>query len=145
MELKNLDILLQFETIDDIHKWLRNRVFEISEILYTKKQTKNGKLVQSILASVSDRLQDNITLREVADQFSFSPNYLGVLFKEETGQNFSDYIISLRMEKAQQLLRGTNLKIYEVASKVGYRYLPYFSRQFKDTIGMTPLEFRRKR
>ncbi|QJD87388.1 response regulator [Cohnella herbarum] len=145
MELKNLDILLQFETIDDIHKWLRNRVFEISEILFTKKQTKNGKLVQSILASVSDRLEDNITLREVADQFSFSPNYLGVLFKEETGQNFSDYIISLRMEKAQQLLRATNLKIYEVASQVGYRYLPYFSRQFKETIGMTPLEFRRKR
>ncbi|WP_239614951.1 response regulator [Cohnella mopanensis] len=144
MELKNLDILLQFETIDDIHKWLRYRVFELSEMLYRKKHTKNGKLVQAVITSVSDRLQDNITLREVADKFSFSPNYLGVLFKEETGQNFSDFIIGLRMEKAQQLLKNTKLKIYEVASLVGYRYLPYFSRQFRETIGMTPLEYRRK-
>ncbi|QMV43514.1 response regulator [Cohnella cholangitidis] len=144
MELKNLDILLQFETIDDIHKWLRYRVFEISEMLNSKKHTKNGKLIQAIIASVSDRLQDNITLREVADQFSFSPNYLGVLFKEETGQNFSDYIIALRMEKAQRLLKSSKLKIYEVADRVGYRYLPYFSRQFRETIGMTPLEYRRK-
>lgn len=144
LELKNLDILLQFETIDDIHTWLRNRVFELSELLQMKKYTKNGKLVQDIIASVSERLHDNITLREVANQFSFSPNYLGLVFKEETNQNFSDYIIALRMEKAQSLLRSTNLKIYEVASLVGYRYLPYFSRQFRETSGMTPLEYRRK-
>ncbi|WP_331872309.1 response regulator [Cohnella abietis] len=144
MELKNLDILLQFETIDDIHKWMRSRVFELSEMLYTKKHSKNGKLIDSILASIAERLQDNITLREVANQFSFSPNYLGLLFKEETGKNFSDYIISLRMEKAQQLLVSTKLKIYEVSGQVGYRYLPYFSRQFRETTGMTPLEYRRK-
>jgi two-component system response regulator YesN len=144
MELKNLDILLQFETIDDIHSWLRRRVFEISEMLHLKKHTKNGKLIQDIMTSVRDRLHENITLRDVALRFSFSPNYLGHLFRGETGQNFSDYIIALRMERAQELLRNSKLKIYEVANQVGYRYLPYFSRQFKETTGMAPLEYRRK-
>ncbi|TFE26979.1 response regulator [Cohnella luojiensis] len=144
MELKNLDILLQFETIDDIHSWLRRRVFEISEMLHLKKHSKNGKLVQNIMESVRDRLHENITLRDVALRFSFSPNYLGHLFRGETGQNFSDYIIALRMERAQELLRNSKLKIYEVANQVGYRYLPYFSRQFKETTGMAPLEYRRK-
>lgn len=144
MELKNLDILLQFETIDDIHKWFRNRVFELSEMLHRKQPTKNGKLVQDVIASIGERLHDNITLRDVANRFSFSPNYLGVMFKEETGHNFSDYVITLRMEKARSLLASTSHKIYEIAGMVGYRYLPYFSRQFRETYGMTPLEYRRK-
>ncbi|MBB6672315.1 response regulator [Cohnella nanjingensis] len=144
LELKNLDILLQFETIDDIHSWLRRKVFELSETLQAKKQSKNGRLVESVVAHVRERLQENITLREVAERFSFSPNHLGLLFKEETARNFSEFVIDLRMEKAQRLLRETKLKIYEVADRVGYRYLPYFSRQFKETTGMTPMAYRRK-
>ncbi|WP_106766572.1 response regulator [Paenibacillus faecalis] len=144
MELKNLDILLQFETIDDIFSWLRRLVFEISEQLHNKKQSKNGRLIQEIIEDVSSRLHENITLRDIANRFSFSPNYLGLLFKEETGHNFSDYVIAMRMEKARDLLRNTKLKIYEIASQTGYQYLPYFSRQFKETYGMTPLEYRRK-
>jgi len=145
MELKNLDILIHFETIDDIHDWLRCLLFELSEKLQSRKRTKNGKLVQDIIQHVRSRLHENVTLRDVACQFSFSPNYLGVLFKDEAGMNFSDFVIDLRMEQSQQLLRNTNLKIYEIAERVGYRYLPYFSRQFKETTGLTPLEYRRKR
>ncbi|TLS50778.1 response regulator [Paenibacillus antri] len=144
LDLAKLDILLQFETIDDIHSWLRRRVFEISEKLHTKSRGKHWKLVQEIIEYVGARLHENVTLRDVADYFSFSPNYLGHLFKEETGKNFSDTIIALRMERAAVLLKDTNLKIYEVADKVGYRYLPYFSRQFKETYGMKPMEYRRK-
>jgi len=144
MELKNLDILIHFETIDDIQDWLRRLLFELSEKMQGRKQSKNGKLIQDIIQTVNSRLHENITLRDIACQYSFSPNYLGVLFKEETGRNFSDFVIDRRMEESQQLLKDTNLKIYEIAERVGYRYLPYFSRQFKDTTGMTPLEYRRK-
>lgn len=144
IELKNLDILQQFETIDDIHSWLRMRVFEISEMLHNKKEKKNWKLVQDIIGYARERLHKNITLRDVANHFSFSPNYLGHLFKEETEKNFSEYMITLRMEKACELLKDSNQKIYEVADKVGYQYIPYFSRQFKETFGITPLEYRRK-
>jgi two-component system response regulator YesN len=144
IELKNLDILLQFETVDDIRSWLRRRLFEISEKLHLKKQKKNWKLIQDIIRYVTDHLDSTISLRNVANQFSFSPNYLGQLFKEETGRNFSEYVVKLRMEKASQLLKDRNLKIYEVANSVGYRYLPYFSRQFKETFGLTPVEYKRK-
>lgn len=145
LEFRNLDRMLQFETIAEIESWLRGKAFELSETLHGKRQSKNAKLVQEVVAFVRERLHESVTLREAAERFSFSPNHLGVLFKEETGSNFSDYVIQLRMETAQRLLADTRLKIYEVADRVGYRYLPYFSRQFKETTGMTPLEYRRSR
>ena len=85
-----------------------------------------------------------ITLRNAANAFSYTPNYLGLMFREETGISFTDYVIQARLTKAQELLRDTNLKIYEVADRVGYRNLNYFSKQFKDSFGLSPLEFRRQ-
>lgn len=144
MEFKNLDILLQFETIKDIRSWLTKRMYEISEVLHQKKQKKNWKLINEIEKYMRDNLQDNITLRDVANRFSFSPNYLGFMFKEGKGKNFSEYVVELRMEKASNLLKDPTIKIYEVASQVGYRHLPYFSKQFKETYGITPNDYRRQ-
>ncbi|UHA72808.1 helix-turn-helix domain-containing protein [Paenibacillus sp. 481] len=144
MELRNLDILLQFETMDDIRSWLVRKVFEISEMLRRKASTKNGRLIREMQRVVREQMHENITLRDIARQFSFSPNYLGHLFKEETGKSFSEMLIQMRMEKARELLKDPSLKIYEVADQVGYRYLPYFSRQFKETYGMSPMDYRKK-
>ncbi|AJS61241.1 response regulator [Paenibacillus sp. IHBB 10380] len=143
MELDNYEIIQQFETISDIHSWLRRRVYEISETLQANKHRKNWKFIKQMIEYMKEHTHDNITLRDLAEQFSFSPNYLGLIFKEETGKNFSEYFIQLRMEKSCELLKTTNMKIYEIADQVGYRHLPYFSRQFKETYGMTPLEYRR--
>lgn len=144
LELHDLSIVQQFETIDDIHSWLRRRIYELSEKLQAKNQQKNRKVINEIIDEVKLNLQHNITLKDIADKYFFSPNYLGQLFKETTGRNFSEYIIMLRMEKASELLRKTNAKVYEIADQVGYRYLPYFSKQFKEWSGMSPLEYRRK-
>ncbi|MCY9514705.1 response regulator [Paenibacillus apiarius] len=144
MDLHNLDILLQFETVGDIRSWLIRKVFEISELLHEKDSSKNSKLIREILKTVKERLHENITLKDISHQFSFSPNYLGHLFKEEVGKTFSEMLIQIRMERACELLKDPTLKIYEVADQVGYRYIPYFSRQFKETFGMTPMEFRKR-
>ncbi|CAM3321830.1 response regulator [Paenibacillus lupini] len=106
----------------------------------TKKHT---KLIQEMIVYMKEHLGCSLTLKEVADRFAFSPNYLGSMFKEEMGSGFSEFVIAMRMEKAGELLKDPKVKIYEVADQVGYRYMPYFSRQFKETFGMTPIEFRR--
>ncbi|GGH14423.1 response regulator [Paenibacillus segetis] len=144
MELHSLDILLQFDTIKDIRSWLVLKAFEISEYLRSKADSVNNKLIREIIQMMKDKMSENFTLKDIAQQFSFSPNYLGYLFKEETGKTFSEVLIQLRMEQACELLKDQTSKIYEVASKVGYRYLPYFSRQFKEAYGMTPMEYRKR-
>jgi two-component system response regulator YesN len=113
-------------------------------MLKCKKTEENIKLIREMTDFVREHLHENITLRNVANRFSFSPNYLGTIFKDATGRNFSDSVIELRMEKACDLLKNSNLKIYEIADRVGYKYLPYFSRQFRESYGVTPGEYRKR-
>lgn len=143
-EGQTMDRLFQFETIDDIHSWLRRRIFEISEHLHNKKQRKNMKLIGQIQQYIDERLGGSLSLKEVAQAFSFSPNYLGHLFKEETGELFSEYMNRKRMELAKRLLSDTSMKVYEVADRVGASTLAYFSKQFKDYTGLTPGEYRKQ-
>jgi two-component system response regulator YesN len=138
------NILFQFETVHDILSWLRRRFFELSELLYLKKQRQKRKLIDEITSYVEKRLEQKITLNEVAAHFDFTPNYLGHLFKAETNTLFSDFLNELRMKHVCELLLDPTMKIYEIAERVGYKNMIYFNRQFKQTMGMSPGEYRKK-
>ncbi|MFB4321754.1 MULTISPECIES: response regulator [Paenibacillus] len=144
MEIHHLDILMQFDTINDIRSWFVQRIFEISERLYEKNNSKDSKFIRNVIHAIRERMSENITIKDIAQHFSFSPSHIGFLIKDKSGSTFNELLVQLRMEKAQELLKQPGLKIYEVADQVGYRYLPYFSRQFKERYGMTPLEFRKR-
>jgi len=137
-------ILFQFETVHDILSWLRRRFFELSERLYLKRQRQKRKLIDDITAYVKERLDQKITLNEVAAHFNFTPNYLGQLFKAETNSLFSDFVNELRMKRVCELLMEPTKKVYEIAEQVGYKNIIYFNRQFKQHMGMSPGEFRKK-
>ncbi|MDQ0193776.1 response regulator [Paenibacillus wynnii] len=138
------DILFQFETIHDILSWLRRRFFELSEQLYVKRQRQKRKLIDEIMHYVEENLEKKITLKEVAAHFDFTPNYLGYLFKEEYGLPFSEYVNERKTNRITELLSDPTLKIYEIADRMGYKNIIYFNRQFKQTTGMTPGEYRKK-
>ncbi|QGQ98368.1 response regulator [Paenibacillus psychroresistens] len=144
LDFKKLDVLFHFETIVDIQWWLRSKMIELSEWLQQKKLTKNRKLIDDIQKYIMDKLEEELTLKDVAMFFSFSPNYLGHLFKEETGNNFSNFVIGKRMEHASRLLQAPSMKIYEVANRLGYKKLSSFNRQFKEQFGLTPSDYRKQ-
>lgn len=144
IDIRKLDILLQFETINDIRRWLLYRVYEISEKLHHKNNTNDSQFIRNVMKTIKDRMRENITIKDIAQQFSFSPSYFGFLIREKSGYTFNELLVQLRMEKACELLKIPGMKIYEISDKVGYRHLPYFSRQFKEKFGMTPLEYRKK-
>jgi len=136
--------LFQFETIHDILSWIRRRLFEMSELLYTKKERQKRKLIQEIMQYIDDKLDQKVTLKETAAFFDFTPNYLGHLFHEETGVHFSDYLNERKIQRVCQLLTDPTLKIYEIADRAGYKNILYFNRLFKQATGMTPGEYRKK-
>ena len=69
--------------------------------------------------------------------------YFSTLFKKETGQNFTDYLTELRINKAKELLSGDKVSVQDVAEMVGYSDLKYFSRLFKKTTGVSPSDYKK--
>ena len=88
-------------------------------------------------------MRDDISLESCADALGTSPYALSKAFKAATGTNFIDYLTSLRLEKAKQLLRESELKIHDVAGMVGYQH-SYFNRIFKKLEGITPTLYRER-
>lgn len=101
----------------------------------------SDQLVTAIQTYVIDHL-DSVDLTSAAEAVFLSPSYMSKLFKERTGQKFSDYVLQKKMEKSLELLRNHHYKIYEISEKIGYDYVKNFSRVFSKYFGITPRDFR---
>jgi YesN/AraC family two-component response regulator len=99
--------------------------------------------VEQVLQIIKESLPREVTLTDVAAKVHLNPSYLSHLFKQQTGQKFVDYIVIQRMEEAKKLVRATSLRISEIAERLGYQDIAYFSNTFKKVTGKTPLEFRK--
>lgn len=84
----------------------------------------------------------DIDLKFVADQLYISTWHLSKLLKKETGSNFIDILNEIRIEESKKMLLLPQYKVYEIAEKVGYTDVPYFSKLFKKHTGQTPVEFK---
>ncbi len=84
----------------------------------------------------------DLSLESTADALSVSRVYLSRLFKKYTSQNFSDYLLKLRLEHAKTLLRSTAMPTIEISEAVGYGNSVYFRNSFKNHTGMTPRQYR---
>ena len=99
--------------------------------------------VRKAIGLIHECYKDGITLDEISRRLRVTPEYLGTLFHREVGTSFSTYIRNVRIDKAKELLCGTQLKLYEVAEKTGYSDPKYFSKVFREVTGLTPAEYRK--
>ena len=83
----------------------------------------------------------SLTVGEIAKAMDLSEGHLSHVFKKETDYTLLGYLTRYRMHKAMELLRGSRMKVYEVAEQVGYRDITYFSSAFKKAVGVTPSEY----
>lgn len=115
-------------------------------VTHDEEETSGGACFSSNIMEAIDYIQqhftENITLSEVAEYTHLSKNYLSDLFRKELSTSFGNYLTSIRMNKAKQLLTETDLKMYEISEQVGYHDYAYFSTQFKKHTGKTLSEFK---
>lgn len=106
--------------------------------------TNNSQLT---MISILNYLQDNfkeITLSEAADYFCFSVPHFSKIIKDNTGQNFTQIIKNIKLEKACKLLKDTTLNISTISDMVGYANLEHFNRTFKKEFEISPGEYRKR-
>jgi YesN/AraC family two-component response regulator len=102
-----------------------------------------GLLVSKARDMARQAFHAGITLNEIADRLSVTPEYLGTQIHKELGITFGTMMKALRINKAKELLLSTDRKLYEIAEAVGYQDPKYFAKVFLADIGIMPLEFRR--
>ena len=107
-----------------------------------RKNVSGGVLLE-IEKEVRENYAANLTLRDLGKKYFVNSSYLGQIFQKKYGQSFKDYLTSYRIARAEALLTSTDMRIAEIAEKVGYKDSDYFLKKFIEANGCTPSKFRK--
>ena len=102
-----------------------------------------GTVIENIQRYIQHNYQKDLTQEFIASLFYLNRSYLSTLFRQTTGVKFVDYLNSVRINKAKEILVSTDRKMYQVAKAVGYDNTKYFFRVFKKTVGCAPEQYRK--
>ena len=134
---------MSFKTMDEIFNWLMHQLREKFDQYMIAKKKQDNKPIRLAKQYINENYSREINLERVSALVGFNPAYFSALFKKETGENFMEYVIKVRVQNAKTLLIQTDFEIFEIAEKVGYMDLKYFSKLFKKRTGLSPSEFRK--
>ncbi|WP_372630278.1 response regulator [Cohnella sp.] len=123
---------------EDFGRWLERMVRQICGHHGWYENVKHKQAIQFILDYIQDHYSEDITLQDLAEKLFISRNHLSNIFRNVTGETFNVYLTRVRMEKAKSMIVDGGCLIYEVADKVGYKNVPYFSTLFKKYTGYNP-------
>ncbi|MDC3416087.1 response regulator [Aquibacillus salsiterrae] len=145
--LAKLTLFNEFTTLDEMEAFIMDIAIEIAFDNAEEKRKSQHKLVRKIEEYVLENLHDDtLSITKIANEiFYMHPDYLGKLFKKETGEKFSIYLIKRRVERAIELFRESDeISVQEVAEEVGFGKNPrYFGQVFKKHTGYTPSSYRK--
>lgn len=130
------------KTVKHLSDWVWSVFHKFHQ--HARSETHSARLstVKDAQKYILSNLSYDISVQSIADHLRMNPSYLSRLYKLEMGENVSDYITKLKLEKSIQLLKSSTKKIYEIAIEVGYQNPHYFIKLFKKHYGTTPQEYR---
>lgn len=129
-------------TLDELKRLFTNYLLEGAVVIQELRKENMKGDIYKLKAYVEKNYHENISLKSIASKFYMNPVYLGQLFKKTFGVYFKEYLLTLRIDEAKNLLRKTDLRVYEIAEKVGFGSTDYFVTQFEKVSKMTPTEYR---
>lgn len=110
-------------------------------ILDNEERKTGNRYVDIMIQAIHEQYPNRLVLANLSEQCQMSSTYLNVKFKNETGYTFNDYLNRYRIQKAVDLLRENQYKVYEIAEMVGFSEYKYFIKVFKKYIGCSPARF----
>ncbi len=125
------------DRIDAMEKLVDAKLLEVG-----RGEARYGTPIKDAIGYIDAHLEEPISMKQVAELTHLNASYFSVLFKEQTGVTFSDYLTRLRLQRAKELLVATRMPISEIAEKVGYGTAKYFIKVFKDNEGTSPRQYR---
>ncbi|KGE18848.1 response regulator transcription factor [Paenibacillus wynnii] len=131
--------LTSIEDMEEYLKYLVNTAMKYRDFAAQPKS-----IVEEIKQYIHAHYGDDLTRNDLAEIVYLNPDYLARLFKKETGVSLGSYVIQVRITAAKYLLETTNKSVYTIANKVGYSNYSYFSKLFKQEVGLPPNEYKKE-
>jgi two-component system response regulator YesN len=122
-----------------------DKIVNASRNIKVKREESSSSLIDKAKVYIEKQFHKDISLDEVSKELNISPYYFSKLFKEETGENFIEYLTNLRICEAKKLLSQSEMSMKEICGRIGYSDPNYFSRIFKKSLGVTPTEYKEGR
>jgi two-component system response regulator YesN len=107
------------------------------------RKDRSRQPIDQVVSYLEEHFHEGISLEQMSKMVGFNPSYFSTLFKKEMGQNFLEYLTTLRIDHARQALSDQSKSIVAVAEECGYGDTKHFSKQFKKQTGLTPAKYRK--
>lgn len=133
----------KFDSMDKAKEWFIEKGLKISSLIKRERLDSSKLLIEKAKEYINENYNDSeISVEKLCKHLHVSPTYFSTIFKRETGENFVNYLTTVRLDKAVNLLNTTDFKTYVIAQNVGYPEANYFSYVFKRRFGVSPSKYR---
>ncbi len=143
--LDSIDFISQLQSLDavsELKHWCIQRIEYVTKSISEAREKKTNSLISKAVDFIKENYRKEITLEDVSKEVNISPHYFSKLFKDEMGENFIDYLTTLRINTAKEIMKSSLMSVKEICYEIGYGDPNYFSRIFKKAVGVTPTEYR---
>lgn len=130
-------------SVGELRQWTRRVIDNYRRSISDVEKDSRSSIIRKVQEFIEQNL-DSASLQSISANVFLNPSYLSKIYKLETGEGISEYILRVRMEKAAVLLSQSPEKIYEISVMLGYHKPSYFIQLFKKHFGVTPQEYRNK-
>ena len=130
------------KNLDELESWLKKLLDNVLDKVTNNRAGRDISVVEKIKQYLQEEYRNDINYVSLGEEFGYSANYLGQIFKKQTSLTINEYIRNVRIMNAKRLLKSSDLKIFEIASDVGFSDQQYFCSVFKKNVGVTPSEYR---
>lgn len=127
-------------------KWLFQQLLDVLiQMIHhsSEHQQRNVIIIEDTIDYIQNNLHRSLDRHMLAERACMSKSHFSITFKQHTGYSPSQFITRIRLDRAKQLLRETNMPIYKISEEIGYTDSFYFTRLFRKDTGMSPREFRK--
>lgn len=136
-----LDVVKSIDNNIVLQRWCIERAKLITQKIKLEKEANASNVIYEAKKYIDKHFNKDISLKEISQEVSISPQYFSRIFKEELGVTFIDYLTQVRIKHAKKMLKEKNKSIKEICFEIGYNDPNYFSRLFKKIEGVSPTEY----